>query len=183
MVIQEGRRGRVKAGRKRSPGFGVSEVMKHALLIAPAAAVLMLAACGEQTNPPTEPADPVTEAPTVNPTAPIQPGQGPDSFVGTWAAEEAWCGNTSATTDQVPIRITAERFEGYENRCDITAIEQTGDSYDASLSCEAEGMTSQETVNMRVVEDRLTLTYADRGGEPVEFVRCGAAPGETPAGD
>ena len=96
--------------------------------------------------------------------------------MGTWAAEEAWCGNTSATTDQVPIRITAERFEGYENRCDITAIEQTGDSYDASLSCESEGMTSQETVNMRVVEDTLTLTYADRGGEPVAFVRCGAAP-------
>ena len=157
--------------------------MKYALLIAPAAAVLMLAACGEQTNPPTEPAEAVTEAPTVNPTAPIQPGEGPESFVGTWAAQAAWCDNTSATTDQVPIRITAERFEGYENRCDITAIEQTGDSYDASLACEAEGMTSRETVNMRVVEDRLTLTYADRGGEPVQLVRCGAAPGEVREAD
>ena len=156
--------------------------MKHALLIAPAA-VLMLAACGEQTNPPTEPAEAVTEAPTLNPTAPIQPGEGPESFVGTWAAEAAWCDNTSATTDQVPIRITAERFEGYENRCDITAIEQAGDSYDASLACEAEGMTSRERVNLRVVEDRLTLTYADRGGAPVQLVRCGAAPGETLEGE
>ena len=152
--------------------------MKHALLIAPAAAVLLLAACGDQTNPPTEPAAPVTEAPMVNPTAPIQPGEGPESFVGTWAAQEAWCENTSATTDQVPIRISAERFEGYENRCDITAIEQAGDSYDASLSCEAEGMTSQETVNMRVIGDRLTLTWADRGIEAVQLVRCGAGPGQ-----
>ena len=153
--------------------------MKHVLLIAPAAAaaVLMLAACGEEGNPPTEPAEPPTDAPTIDPTVAIQPGQGPDSFVGTWAADEAWCGNTSATTDQVPIRITAERFEGYENRCDITAIEQTGDSYDAHLSCEAEGMTSRETVNMRAVGDTLTLTWADRGGEPVRLVRCGAAPG------
>lgn len=152
--------------------------MRHALLIAPPAAVLMLAACGEPTNAPTEPAEPVGEAPVDNPTAPIHPGDGPDSFVGTWAANAEWCGNTSATTDQVPIRITAERFEGYENRCDITAIDQTGDSYDASLRCEAEGMTSQEQVNMRVVGDVLTLTYADRSGEPVTFVRCGAAPDE-----
>jgi hypothetical protein len=157
--------------------------MKHALLIAPAAAVLMLAACGESTNAPTDPAEPVSEAPTVDPTAPIRPGEGPETFVGTWAAEASWCENTSATTAQVPIRITAERFEGYENRCDITAIEQTGGSYDASLSCEAEGVTSQETVNMRVAGDRLTLTWADRGGEPVTFVRCGAAPGEALDGD
>ena len=156
--------------------------MKQMLLIAPAA-LLVLAACGDQTNPPTEQAEPVTEAPVTNPTAPVRPGDGPDSFVGAWAADAAWCGNTSATTDQVPILITAERFEGYENRCDITAIERTGDSYDASLSCEAEGMTSQETVNMRVVGDTLTLTYADRGGEPVQLVRCGAAPGEALDGD
>lgn len=151
--------------------------MKHALPIAPAAAVLMLVACGEPTNAPTEPAEAVTEAPTINPTAPVRPGEGPDSFVGTWAADEAWCGNTAAITDQVPIRISAQRFEGYENRCDITAIEQKADSYDASLSCESEGMTSREMVNMRVVGDRLTLTWADRGGEPVQLVRCGTAAG------
>lgn len=150
--------------------------MKQMLALAPAA-FLALAACGEPTNPPTEPADPVTAAPTVDPTEPVRPGDGPDSFVGSWAANADWCANTSATTDQVPIRITAERFEGYENRCDITAIEQSGDSYDAVLSCETEGMTSQERVNMRAVEDHLTLTYADRGGEPVQLVRCEAATG------
>ena len=150
--------------------------MRKALLIAPAAA-LMLAACGEPANAPTEPARPVTAAPSVNPTTPIRPGQGPESFVGTWAANAAWCGNSPATTDQVPIRITAERFEGYENRCDITAIEQRGDSYDASLACEAEGMTSRETVNMRVSADRLTLIHADRDGEPVQLVRCGETAG------
>jgi hypothetical protein len=150
--------------------------MKNLLLLS--AACLAIAACGEPTNPPGDPADPVTEAPTINPTVAIQPGEGPETFVGTWAAEEAWCGATSATTDQVPIRISAVRFEGYENRCDITAIEQSGDSYDASLACESEGMTSRETVNMRVVEDRLTLTWADRGGAPVQLVRCGTAPDE-----
>ena len=57
--------------------------MKNTLLLT--AAVLALAACGEPANPPTEPAEPVTEAPTINPTVAIQPGQGPDSFVGTCA--------------------------------------------------------------------------------------------------
>lgn len=142
-------------------------------LIAPLA-LFALAACGDDVNPPTQPAEPASEVMIDNPTAPIRPGEGPDSFVGNWAAEAAWCANTSATTDQVPIRISAQRFEGYENRCDITAIQQSGDSYDASLACEAEGMVSREQVNMRVREDRMILTYADRGTEPVHLVRCEA---------
>ena len=135
-------------------------------------AAFVLTACGEAPNPPTAPADPVSEAPTVNPTAPVRPGSGPDSFVGLWAADAAWCANTAATTDRVPIRITTDRFEGYENRCDIVGIRQAGDSYDATLACEAEGVTSREAVNMRVRDDRLALTWTDRGTEPVELVRC-----------
>lgn len=151
----------------------------YAAVLAPLA-LFALAACGDAVNPPTQPADPVAETPVNNPTAPIRPGEGPDSFVGTWAANADWCANTSATTDQVPIRITAERFEGHENRCDITSIQQSAGGYDAVLSCEAEGVTSQERVNMRVRDDHLTLTYSDRGTEPVRLVRCGAAPGAEP---
>lgn len=132
-----------------------------------------LGACGnEAVNPPTEPAAPIVEAAADNPTAPVRPGDGPDSFVGLWAANAAWCANTSSMTDQVPVRISTEQFQGYENSCDITAIEQSGDGYEAVLACEAEGMSSQERVNMRVREDRLTLTYLDRGTEPVQLVRC-----------
>lgn len=140
-------------------------------------AVLALAACGEPADPPAEPADPAGTAPAVDPTQPVRPGADPDSFVGTWAVNADWCANTPGATDQVPIRITTERFEGLENRCDIIGINQAGGSYDVTLSCEAEGMTSQELVNMRVAQDRLTLTYTDRGNQPVQLVRCGAAPG------
>ncbi len=141
-------------------------------MLALSAAALALAACGEPGDPQTESAASVSTVPTIDPTEPVRPGDGPDSFVGTWAANADWCANTSAMTDQVPIRITTDRFEGYETRCDITAIEQAGDSYDVTLACEAEGMTSRERVNMRVVEDRLTLTWSDRGGEPVQLMRC-----------
>lgn len=137
---------------------------------------LVLAACGEN-PPPGEPADPVNGASVAaNPAAPIRPGSGPASFVGLWAADAAWCANTAATTAQVPIRITTERFEGYENSCAVTGIRQAGDGYDAALSCEAEGETYQERVNLRVRDDRLTLTWSDRGTEPVHLVRCEARP-------
>ncbi|MEH6663504.1 MAG: hypothetical protein V7678_01525 [Brevundimonas sp.] len=153
--------------------------MKNLLILS---AALTLAACGESAEPPVRPAEPADGGAAIDPTVAVRPGAGPESFVGVWAAEADWCDNSPAATDRVPIRITAERFEGYENRCDITAIAQAGDSYDASLACEAEGMTSRETVNMRVAGDRLTLTWADRGGEPVQLVRCGAEPAPAPDG-
>lgn len=129
-----------------------------------------LAACGE------DPAAPDTIGATGPDAAPAQ-ASGPEStpaFVGAWAANAAWCGNTPATGDSVPIRISETRFEGYENRCDIVQIDGGGTSWNATLSCEAEGQTNMERVRMDVTGDAMNLVYVDRGGEGVTFTRCPA---------
>ena len=97
-----------------------------------AVAVLSLAACGEDVNPPTEP----------------------------------------ATGDRVPIRITPTRFEGYENRCDILEVRESGGVYDADMRCTAEGTTSDQTIRMLVQGDNLDLTYVSAGGGKVQLKRC-----------
>lgn len=134
-----------------------------------------LSGCGESPNPPHQPADPVAEAPTVNPTAPVRPGAGPDSFVGLWAADAAWCVNVDAPTDQRPIRITTERFEGYENHCDIEALHQAENAYAADLICQAEGQTVRERIRLRALANTLRITWLDRDGAVSDFVRCDPA--------
>lgn len=146
---------------------------------------LGLAACGQsERNPPTEPAAPITtpEAAAPAPTPPpgvgsVMPGSGPQTFVGRWAADVAWCDNPQGA--ERPIVITPTRFEGYENRCDITAIQQIADGYEAALTCQAEGQTASERVRMSVQGDALRLTWLDRNDAVVRLSRC-AAPGEAP---
>src|SRR5690606_29790740 len=77
-------------------------------------------------------------------------------FAGRWAANADWC----ATTDgaERPIRITASRFEGYENHCDIRSVVRTPEGWDATLACQAEGESHQERVSMDVRDERMTLT-------------------------
>ena len=138
-----------------------------------AVAVLSLAACGEDVNPPTEPAEPVTPPPSEAPTPePGQPAPMPASFVGLWAADLAWCSNTPATGDRVPIRITPTRFEGYENRCDILEVRESGGVYDTDMRCTAEGTTSDQTIRMLVQGDAMDLTYVSAGGGKVQLNRC-----------
>ena len=148
---------------------------------------LILAACGDEaTNPPTEPAPPVItpEAEAPPPNAPPEagatlPGAGPASFVGRWAADITWCSN--ATGAERPIEISTTRFEGYENSCSIDRIDEEAGGYDATLTCEAEGMTAQERVRLAVQGDSLRLTWPDRNGAVVLLTRCGA--GLPPAED
>lgn len=129
-----------------------------------------LAACGEDPAAPAAPGPTGADAPPADAPAPeITP-----AFVGAWAANAAWCGNTPATGDSVPIRISETRFEGYENRCDIVQIDGGGTSWNATLSCQAEGQTSMERVRMDVTGDALNLVYLDRGGEGVTLTRCPA---------
>lgn len=145
--------------------------------------VAFLASCGENANvnPPTEPAAPIQTpdaAGAPSPAAPgapgagTLPGTGPASFVGRWAADVSWC--TAPTGDGRPIEITPDRFEGYENSCAITALTETDTGYDATLRCEGEGMTSTERVRMVATGNQLTLTYLDRGGDPVSLNKCTA---------
>ncbi len=153
---------------------------RRSLYVAVPLAALALAACGEEaTNPPTQPAPPVVtpEAAAPPPSAPPEagaalPGSGPASFVGRWAADVAWCSNTTGA--EQPIEITTTRFEGYENSCAIDRIDETAGDYQAALTCQAEGMTTRERVRLAVQGDSLRLTWPDRDGAVVLLTRCGA---------
>lgn len=150
--------------------------------IATSVALLALAGCGrESVNPPTEPATPVTspdQASAVGPTGqaagvgPAMPSAGPASFVGAWAARPAWCANRAGP--EQPIRITTTRFEGYENTCAISAIDQVNSGYEATMTCRGEGQTSRERVRMAVLANDMTLTWLSRNGAASRMVRCGA---------
>ncbi|WP_125256631.1 hypothetical protein [Brevundimonas fluminis] len=136
-----------------------------------------VAACspGEQ---PSAPADPAPVPPVDGETS--TPGPDAGNFVGAWAARAEWCGAT--TGPERPIRITTTTFEGYENSCRISGVQQVNTAYEAVLDCTAEGTTTQERVRMRVADDRLTLSWLDRAGSTsTDFVRCQAPqPGPVP---
>ena len=137
-------------------------------LILPAA-VLALAACEPAAEapeaPPTEPSAgaPVTPEPTP------EPIPTPAAYVGAWAADPAWCEYT--TGPERPVRITATRFEGYENSCDMTEVQPADGGWTATFTCQAEGMTNVESVDMRPSGDQLELTWIG-SGQSVTFTRC-----------
>ena len=137
-----------------------------------------LAACGQSgVNPPTAPAAPINtpEAEAPPPTPPpgvgsIMPGSGPQTFIGLWAANRAWCINPAGA--QRPIAISTTRFEGYENSCGIVSVSQVADGYEVSLACAAEGRTSSERVRMNVQGDNMRLTWLNRNSAVVSLARC-----------
>jgi hypothetical protein len=133
-----------------------------------AALPLALAACNSD--------QPATQAPASNPPAaeaPSQPAPVTDvakaPLFGSWAADLANCGT--------PILISETRFEGAENICDITSIEDNGDgSFTVSMSCNSQGQVSSERVSMLPAfgpqGEGIVLKYLDRGGDPVSVFRC-----------
>lgn len=149
-------------------------------------AVLMLAACGRsETNPPTDPAAAITtpEAEAPPPAPPpgvgsIMPGSGPQTFVGRWAANVAWCASPRGL--ERPIEITPTRFEGYENSCAIASITQLADGYQAALTCVAEGQTYSEEIRMAVHGEGMRLTWLNRDNAVTSLARC-PAPAAAPA--
>ena len=138
--------------------------------------VLALAACGESgpVNPPTEPAasvgsgDPAAPAPRGQTS--MLPGRGATSFVGRWASDVSWC--AAPQGERRPIEITSTRFEGYENSCEIAAVQEVADGYVATLACMAEGTARSERVRFQVTQGIMRLTYLDREGEPVTLNKC-----------
>ena len=148
-------------------------------------AALVLAACGQsETNPPTDPAAPIdtpeAQAPAPSPppgVGSIMPGSGPQTFVGRWAANDAWCANPRGA--ERPIEISTTRFEGYENSCGILSISQVAEGYQVALACAAEGQTSSERVRMAVQGDAMRLTWLNRNSAAVSLVRC-PTPGAVP---
>ncbi|WGM30374.1 hypothetical protein [Brevundimonas sp. NIBR11] len=140
------------------------------------ACALGLSACGESgpVNPPTEPAAPVAgQDPSAVPAAgqtSMLPGRGPTSFVGRWAANVSWCATPQG--ERRPIEISSTRFEGYENSCEIAAVEEVADGYVATLACVAEGAANSERVRFQVIGNDMRMTYLDRAGDPVELHKC-----------
>ena len=142
--------------------------------------LLMLAACGpSEVNAPTDPARPIDtpEAEAPAPTPPpgvgsILPGSGPQTFVGRWTADAAWCANPQGA--QRPVEITTTRFEGYENSCSILSIQQVPDAYQVGLACTSEGQVSNERIRMAVQGDSMRVTWLDRNNVVISLGRCPA---------
>lgn len=142
-------------------------------------AAALLSGCGNsEVNPPDQPARPLRTPEAMQAVEPPGPSslasRGPRSFVGVWAADVSWCAQPQG--DRRPITITPLRFDGYENRCDITAIDETPNGYVASLTCAAEGQASKERVHMATGGDVMNLTYIDRDMKTVKLLRCPASP-------
>ena len=142
-----------------------------ALLVAP---LLTFAACQRETlNPPTEPAEPIPAPAGETPAEPAVPAASA-TIVSRWAAQASWCANTSGP--QRPIEISIQRFEGYENSCAITSLDQVTGGYEATLACQSEGTSARERVRLTPQGDALRLTWMDRNEAVVNLVRCPAAP-------
>ncbi len=97
-------------------------------------------------------------------------------FEGIWAHDPEWCAQADriGSVTPAPIRITAEAFQGYENRCDITEVTEIEDlnAWQLSMTCMAEGMESEENRLLMLAEDRIWMWFG--AGEPVSFERCEA---------
>jgi len=130
--------------------------------------IAILAACDNSPKPQTPATiQPAAEAPAT--AAPASPAAAAPLF-GTWAAVPANCGTAAIT-------ISATRFEGAENRCDITTLADNGDgTFTVNLACTGEGQVASESVRMTPVSaptgEGVVLDYLDRGGEKVTLLRC-----------
>ncbi len=149
------------------------------LVLIPFGVAALLSACGPEAavNPPTDPAPAIETPGMASPGvgsgaagAGLMPGTGPATFVGRWAANVEWC--TVPTGEGRPIEITATRFKGYENSCEIADVEQIANGYEAVLQCQSEGTTSTERVRMVVTGQSMALTYLDRGTNRTTLTKC-----------
>ena len=145
-------------------------------LLGPAALVLVLGGCGDggRVNPPTQPAAPIavedSAAPPARGQTSMLPGRGAASFVGRWAVDVSWC--AAPQGERRPIEITSTRFEGYENSCEIAAVDEVADGYVATLACLSEGTARSERVRFQVTQEIMRLSYLDRTAEPVTLKKC-----------
>ena len=135
--------------------------------------VLAVSACGEaEVNPPTEPAQPVTEATARDAFGPAgqgavyRPGTGPASFVGRWAEDVSACPRDPGGAG-TPVEITVSEVRGNGVDCDIASIAQIGDSYDATLLC-----PSRQRVRLTVADHVLTALYLAPEVRSVTLSKC-----------
>lgn len=97
---------------------------------------------------------------------------------GIWAYEPAWCENADriGSVTPAPIAITETEVLGYENSCEIQAVDVLPDlqAVRLRLSCESEGAVFEEGRLLMLAHDD-ELWMWDGGGEPLRFHRCADA--------
>lgn len=139
--------------------------------------VVILAACDQ--SPPNPPAATPSASerqatqPAAHATAAPSPAAGRAAtapLFGTWAADLRECGT-------FPIEISATRFVGMENQCDITELTDNGDgTFTASLECMSQGESASERIRMTPLfaptGEGVHLNYLDRGETQVTLLRC-----------
>lgn len=132
----------------------------HRLMWAPT--LVLLAACGNNAS-----TDTSSDASSGSNEASISQ----DMLYGRWAAEPTWC---QEGQEGAPITLAQGRFEGRENRCDM-ALEESDEphTWQATLSCQGEGMTSEERLQLILESDNtLSLIYLGRDRQQVSLSRC-----------
>jgi hypothetical protein len=124
--------------------------------------LVLLAACGNDANTDTR-----SDASSGSNEASISQ----DILYGRWAAEPTWC---QEGQEGAPITLAQGRFEGRENRCDMALEESDGPhTWQATLSCQGEGMTSAERLQLILESDNtLSLIYLDRDRQQISLSRC-----------
>jgi hypothetical protein len=135
---------------------------------------LLLAACSGGT-PPAAPAASSSAAPQAAPQAAAAAPASADNLAplfGTWAADLSQCGQPTG-----PIKISATRFEGAENGCDIGGYTDNGDgTFTAALACQSQGQTANENIKMRPIfaptGEGIDLIYVDRDNQAFTVLRC-----------
>lgn len=139
--------------------------MRKILLLPALLAIGLVSACSDAPEAPTTSGDNEAEVPA-EPEAPAVAA----FYVGTWAADPAWCGDQS---EGFPIEIESERFLGRENICDMSEIADTPEGgWTARLTCQSEGMIDTERLSLAPVGEQLAITYPDRDDTATLFTRC-----------
>jgi hypothetical protein len=149
--------------------------MMRALSLLPLLLILPLAACGGG-EPPAASSSVQTGAAAQAAAKPPsgQPAKDADlePLFGTWALDPSQCGGQVLT-------ISKKRFQGPGSGCDISGFVDNGNgSYTASMTCTADGQTSNERISMRPIfaptGEGIDLIYLDRKNLASEVLRCNA---------
>lgn len=99
-----------------------------------------------------------------------------DPWHGIWSAEPDWCVNAEriGSVTPAPILLSASEMLGYENSCDITAVDEVDglSAWQIDITCQSEGDLYEERRLIMVDGDRMWMWFG--ADEPLLFTRCPA---------